>query len=468
MSVVEPASGRAWDIETPVAIVGAGACGLVAALSLREAGVECLVLEADKSPTGSTSLSSGMVPACGTRFQRDLGVDDDWRVMAADIQRKAHDGNAQDLVDAVCRESGPTIEWLADRHRVPFELVTGFLYPGHSRMRMHAPPSRTGAELMAALIAAARREGVEIATEARVTALHAEPSGWVRGLRLRRPDGRQETVGCRALVLSCCGFGANPDMIARHIPEMVDASYFGHPGNRGEAVAFGQELGAGLRHMGAYQGHGSVATPHGILITWALIMEGGIQVNRLGLRFSDESQGYSEQAVNVLAQPERVAWTIYDERIHRLGRDFEDYRNAEAAGAIKTAPTVAALASLLGLPAETLGATIGARNSGASDPWGRDFSGKPPLKAPFYAVKVTGALFHTQGGLAISPAARVLRTDGSALPNLFAGGGAAEGLSGETVDGYLSGNGLLSAVVLGRIAGCSAARLIGEPNQAAN
>jgi fumarate reductase flavoprotein subunit len=77
---------------------------------------------------------------------------------------------------------------------------------------------------------------------------------------------------------------------------------------------------------------------------------------------------------------------------------------------------------------------------------------KRALQAPFYAVKVTGALFHTQGGLDIDTHCRVLREDGSALPNLLAAGGAARGVSGNAVWGYLSGNGLLSAVAGGRIA----------------
>jgi len=44
------------------------------------------------------------------------------------------------------------------------------------------------------------------------------------------------------------------------------------------------------------------------------------------------------------------------------------------------------------------------------------------------------------------------------MANLFAGGGAACGVSGPDVSGYLSGNGLLTAVMLGRIAGTCAAR----------
>ena len=48
---------------------------------------------------------------------------------------------------------------------------------------------------------------------------------------------------------------------------------------------------------------------------------------------------------------------------------------------------------------------------------------------------------------------------GKAFPNLFAAGGAAVGVSGSRASGYLSGNGLLTATVFGRIAGQSAADL---------
>ncbi|MET0680396.1 MAG: FAD-binding protein, partial [Burkholderiales bacterium] len=61
--------------------------------------------------------------------------------------------------------------------------------------------------------------------------------------------------------------------------------------------------------------------------------------------------------------------------------------------------------------------------------------------------------------LAIDRDARVLRADGTPLPNVFAGGGAARGVSGAHVWGYLSGNGLLTAVTLGRLAGDAAAQL---------
>ncbi len=81
-------------------------------------------------------------------------------------------------------------------------------------------------------------------------------------------------------------------------------------------------------------------------------------------------------------------------------------------------------------------------NSGR-DRFGRQFTPAQSCLPPYHAVKVTGALFHTQGGLAIDGVGRVKRKDGTLLPNLFAAGGAAAGVSGSTAAGYLSGNGLL-------------------------
>jgi fumarate reductase flavoprotein subunit len=197
-----------------------------------------------------------------------------------------------------------------------------------------------------------------------------------------------------------------------------------------------------------------------------LMMEGGIQVNAAGRRFSNEQEGYSEQALAVLRQPGHLAWDIYDERIHELGMKFEDYRVAKGAGAILKARSAEELAMFTNLPSDALSETLGHCEEMAgkhtSDSFGRDFSAKPTLQPPYYAVRVSGALFHTQGGLKVDVEARVLRTDGTRLPNLFAAGGAARGLSGSGAAGYLSGNGLLSAVVLGRIAGQSAAALMSQ------
>jgi len=456
---VTPAAGVEFDGHVPVVIVGAGAAGHVAALACRDAGIECAMLERDAVPQGSTALSSGLVPAAGTSFQRAKGIDDDPARFAADIRRKAKGEADPALVEALATDIGPTVEWLAARHGVPFDVVEGFVYPGHGAMRMHGTPRRTGAELMAALARAAETAGAVALTQARVAGLFADPDGAVRGVAVERPDGTAERIGCTALVLACNGFGGNPEMVARFLPEMRDALFFGHAGNRGEGIAWGEALGAAVRHMGAYQGHGSVAVPHGILITWAVMMEGGIQVNANGERFSNEHQGYSEQSVAVLAQPGGVAFDVYDGRCHAIARQFDEYREAVAAGAVREFADADALAAAFGLPADNLRRALAMTEGRTPDPFGRDFAAKPPLVPPYFAVRVTGGLFHTQGGLVVGTDARVRRADGSALPNLFAAGGTACGVSGPAVWGYLSGNGLLAAVGLGRIAGAGAAAL---------
>ena len=448
----------------PVIIVGGGACGLVAALTLADAGIGSLVLERDALPSGSTALSSGMIPACATHLQRAAGVEDSVEMLIHDIQAKAKNQADPAVVRAVAEVSGPTVEWLIADHGIALTLVDGFLYPGFSALRMHAPPSRQGADLMSGLLRATEAVGVDVITNALVTDLITLKGGRVIGVTAQRPDGTKEKIGCQALILACNGYGGNPDMVREHIPEMAAAEYFGHPGNQGDAVQWGASLGAAVKHMGAYQGHGSVAVPHGILITWALMMEGGIQVNCFGERFSNEHRGYSEQAVDVLSQPDQVAWLVIDDRLLTLGREFEEFKLAEAAGAVRHGSNVEDLCGKTGIPGPPLEATlrqvIAYTNGELLDPHGRDFTSQAPLVSPFHAIKVTGALFHTQGGLEVDADARVLRTDKSPFPNLYAGGGAACGISGSQVSGYLSGNGLLTAVNLGRLAGQTAAKQI--------
>ena len=452
-----------FDARAQIAIIGGGACGLVAGLRAIEAGAETVVLERDARPQGSTALSSGFIPAPATRYQRAMGIRDTPDILAADIQKKAAGGADPVITAAVAKTIGPTLEWLDEKHGLEWIVLDDFLYPGHSRHRMHAVQEKTGAALITRLSAAAGDAGLPIVGNAHVTALFADGDR-ITGVQVTRPDSGQEALGCEALILACNGFGGNPDLVARHIPDIADALYFGHRGNTGDAITWGADLGAACRDLTAYQGHGSVAVDAGVLITWALMMEGGVQINTEGKRFSNEHDGYSEQSVRVIAQPGGSVWNVHDERIHQLGLGFPDYVAAVAAGAVREARDCAELAEATGLSLAALNATLdhatACAKCQAKDPHGRDFTTRPPLTPPYFAIKVTGALFHTQGGLCIDSDARVLRPDGTHLPNLLAGGGAACGVSGALVEGYLSGNGLLTAVALGDIAGRTAAGMV--------
>ena len=85
-------------------------------------------------------------------------------MFAADIQRKSHGESDQAIVDAVARGSGPLIEWLADSYGLPFDVIDNFNYPGHSALRMHGLPTRTGRELIDRLRSVAEANGIAILT----------------------------------------------------------------------------------------------------------------------------------------------------------------------------------------------------------------------------------------------------------------------------------------------------------------
>jgi fumarate reductase flavoprotein subunit len=464
MSTVVAANYEDLGTKVPLLIIGAGAAGLCAALTAKEAGAEVVVVERDATPSGSTALSAGLIPAAGTRFQRAKGIHDNPKLLATDIAHKANGEVDPVVVNAIADGSASLVEWLADRHDLPFDVIDNFNYPGHSSLRMHGLPSRTGRELIDRLRTAAELNDIVILSRSAAERLLADEEGRVTGVEIARPDATRERIGCETLILACSGFGGNPDLVRRHIPEMAGAIYFGHAGNRGHAIMWGSELGAQLTHLGAYQGHGSVATPHNILISWAVVMQGGIQVNRDGRRFSDETRGYSEQAAEVLKQLDSIAWDVFDARIAAVARQFEDFQQAEGAGAVLTADTVEDLAGAMHIPVAAFVAdwkeAEKLKLAGGQDRYGRRFFSDQQCSPPYHAVKVTGALFHTQGGLAVDPTGRVKRKNGMGFPNLFAAGGAAAGISGSTAAGYLSGNGLLTATVLGHLAGAAAARQV--------
>lgn len=456
-------SPDAFEFSVPVVIVGAGGCGMTAALAARDAGVEVLILERDRKALGTTSMSTGLIPAAGTPEQREQGIEDSPELFASDIQEKAEHGADLVVVERITRESAETIAWLQNSHGLPLTLVDGFLYPGHSVRRMFGMPNRSGEQLMAALTAAVASAGADLLTEATVRTIFVD-GGRVTGVEFERPDGEREAVGCQALILACCGFAGDQAMVERLIPELKDAVFNGHPGAKGDAIRWGEELGAAIGDISSYQGHGGLAVGHNVPILWPTIMEGGVQLNLEGERFSDETEGYSQQAVRVLAQPSGIAWTVFDERIHRMMLQFDDYQQALEAGAVIELADLAELAERCRMPLAAVEASFAeieaARASGKPDRFGRTFPESSRLAPPFRAARVTGALFHTQGGLEIDGDARVKREDGGLFPNLFAGGGAARGVSGAGAAGYMAGNGLLTATTLGKIAGRNAARLV--------
>jgi len=212
--------------------------------------------------------------------------------------------------------------------------------------------------------------------------------------------------------------------------------------------------------MGAYQGVGTHSA-FGFGLPHTVMMEGGFKVNSQGVRFENELDNLSTQAVDLMSQPGGVAWIIYDQRIHEKAASlFNEYRqNANMIATACQGDTIGELAAKAKIDLVGLQATFANVASKESGVFGREFSSDLNLKPPYFAVKVTGAIYHTQGGLCIDDTARVKKSTGGVFPNLFAGGGAARSVSGPAEWGYLPAMGLATAVVFGRIAGAEAAKI---------
>lgn len=351
--------------------------------------------------------------------------------------------------------SAPLCEWLIDDVGARMELITAYRHVGHTVERLHAPRSRRGQDLVDDLLAAVEDRDIPLAIGQGASSLTVE-NGHVVGAEVGT-----DRIMARKILLATNGFAANQGLVARWCPEIASADYFGALGSTGEAVVWGEELGAALGNMAAYQGYAAVAYPQGALLSWTTIEKGGILVGQDGRRFGNEDAGYSGFAPNVMAQGD-FAYAVYDQRIHDIAMAEEEYAEMSGMGGIRWANTTEELSAQVGINAAGLRDSIQAYNAAAgserTDDFGRAKFELAPLVAPFAIVTVKPGLFHTQGGLIVDEHARVLRPDGQPIANLFAGGGAAVGISGRAgAAGYASGNGLLTALALGRIAGLRAA-----------
>lgn len=436
-------------------VAGAGG-GLVGALRAAQHGLDVLVVEASERfrRGNNTSMSTAMIPGVGTRWQLAAGIEDSPELFVADVRLKTHGEGDERLARALAEVSGPLLEWLASF--VELELVTDFAYPGHSVHRCHSVEGRHGSVLLDHLAAAVTaHDRIDLMAPARLTDVLVDGDGAVHAAVVEHPDGTREEIGTPAVLLATNGYGADPELVARYIPEIAQAVYHGSEHSRGDALRIGSAVGAATAYLDAYQGHAALSPRSSTLVGWATVMHGGVLLDHTGRRFGDETTGYSEYAAALAARPDAAGWLVYDRRIHDLCLAFVDYRQVVESGAVVWADDPAALAVATGLPPDAVAAELAATESvvrGESvDPFGRTNLAEP-LRPPYAAAQVVPALFHTQGGLTVDGSARVLCPAGLPIPGLYASGGAAAGISGHGAAGYLAGNGLLPALGLAFLA----------------
>lgn len=443
-------------MDVDLVVAGAGG-GLAGALHAAQLGMDVLVVEADEHHLrgNNTSMSTAMIPGAGSRFQRAAGIEDSPEGFLSDIAAKTGGQADPRVATALATVSAQLVEWLADHVGMPIELADDVDYPGHSARRMHTLPGRHGSVLLQCLADAVRaHDRVDLLAPARLVGVGADRAG-SRTAVVEYPDGRREEISARAVLLATNGFGADPELVRTHLPEIAGVDYHGSAQSRGDALRIGESLGAATGCLDAYQGHAAVSAAARTLVTWTTVMQGALVVDGEGRRFGDETVGYSEYAALLAARPGGYGWIVLDERINEFCGSFTDFRDVVDSGAVRSADTLGELAERTGMSAPVLAAEVAAMaavaRGEASDPHGRTHVAAP-LDPPYQAIEVVPALFHTQGGLLVDEHGQVLDTTGAPLGGLYASGGAAVGMSGHGAAGYLAGNGLLPALGLAYLA----------------
>lgn len=448
--------------DVDIVVAGAGG-GLAGALRAAELGSRVLLIDASEHfrRGNNTSMSTAMFPGAGSRWQRKLGIEDSAEIFAADINKKTK-GTADPVTTQTLTEvSAELVEWMADSQGVDLHLITDFHYPGHSVDRCHSIEGRKGDRVLSHLLSRVDADdSIDMLVPARLVDVVIPDQGDLTAI-VEMPDGSREEIQTGSVLMATNGFGANSDMVRQYIPEIADAVYHGSDASRGDAIRIGANYGAQPAFLDAYQGHAALAVHGATLAGWATIMHGAVLVNTEGRRFGDETCGYSEYAAMLAGQPGARGWLILDDRVHEACLAFRDYQETVESGALRRAADVAELADVIEVDASVLESTLNraaaAARGESSDEFGRT-AFEDVISPPFIAIKVQPALFHTQGGLLVDGNAQVLRSDGGAVRGLYAAGGAAAGISGHGADGYLAGNGLLSAFGLSYLAGQAAAR----------
>ena len=316
---------------------------------------------------------------------------------------------------------------------------------GHSARRAHSwKEDKTITDFL--FEAVERESNIQVRFSTSVLRFQQADDGTVNGVVTE-----SGVIPAAKVILASGGFGASQELLTQYIPAVADVHFPGHQGSTGDGIGMGLSAGAALENMASFQPYPAHIGPGMRSVSPEVIMGGSIMVDPQGKRFVDETRYPGGLSNGILQLPDKQAYEILDQRLYELLPHYlEEYLTE---GLLHQAQTPRDLAGKLGIDAEGLEQTVEEYNglAGAGpDRFGR--TPPEPFKAPYYGIRVKAALYHTQGGLKVNTDGQVLRPDGSIIPNLYAGGGVATGVSGAGTEGYLPGNGQLASLGLGMLA----------------
>jgi fumarate reductase flavoprotein subunit len=456
------------ELTIDVVVLGSGATGLCAAISANENGATVILFEKLGIIGGSTAFSGGALAGAGTRFQKELGIEDDKETYMAQwrtAQASSMEGGMYpdyDLLDNFMTEGPKTIEWVVD-------------YAGHDIVhvfsdgwgeRLHWPVEagldtvsmfdyRTfigGRHYVNHLEDCARsKSGIEIILETPVRELIVNDSGDVLGVIAESKD-RIYTVNAKKVILGAGGYGSNKEMLAKYIPGSERGWGVGLScvGNTGDGMVMAEKIGAVRYEQPTVSGTGV-----GTKINNVGANNRSLYVDGKGERFINESLMSSPR----LAKQNGICWVVIDSA-EGNAKTIEALEMAIPTEEAVKGSTLEELAQAMNVPVETFVATVETYNEGVAT--GVDALGKSPERmiavetTPYYAYQIYPSWLLTMAGVKVNKNYQVLREDGSIINNLYAGGECSNrGLYNQT---YFSGTSVGYGSTSGRVAGLHAAQ----------
>ena len=363
-------AGRKWDQEADVVVIGSGAAGLPAAIIARENNASVILVEANRDIGGHAAVSTGNIPlGGGTAAQKAAGIVDspdilfrdlcDWSVVGGNGAAE-YRFNDRDIVRAFADNNVFAYDFLVAHGLTwtkPEPDRGGMTQAGKSAPRaMHAaimqyeriqtgvvePPDvgRTtsgGIGIVRPLEAAARKAGVKILLQHRMTSLIREDNAAARVVGITvEANGAKLNIRARKGVIVCTGGSSGNASFRRIFDPRLTEEYCSNAGEpyttqdaSGEIAAM--EVGASLwgtaNQTAEYGAHiskpGYIGCQHGypaMFPTWQpaskyfhLARAIGLQVhdfqdvicvNQVGVRFYDETKGaFGNAAATLEAGP---------------------------------------------------------------------------------------------------------------------------------------------------------------------
>ena len=497
---------KAKDIEetVDVVVVGAGGAGMTAAITATDAGKKVIVVESQPIAGGNSVRSTGGMNAAKTpyqdknEFKEAAGVEktlataaekyadnatitalaatvksqwdayqanpqgyfDSVELMELDTLIGGKGKNNPELVKALAENSAAAIEWLAS---IGAEVKNVGAFGGASVKRIHRPVNAdgkvtaVGAYIVPILEKNLQDRNVQFLFDTTANEIIMK-DGKAVGIKATGKDGHKVTINAKSVVIATGGFGANAEMVEKYKPELKGFATTNAEGAQGQGIEMATAVGAATVDMDQIQIHPTVHIEedgNAHLITEGLRGDGAILVNAEGKRFYDEVSTRDKVSAAIIAQPEKSAWLVVDQSMVD--------KSAVIAGYIKSGYTVTGatyeeLAKAMGVDEATFVSTMNTWNQAVEAKSDAEFNrtsfANPLTTAPYYAIKITPAVHHTMGGIAINPKAEVLNEKGEAISGLFAAGEVTGGVHGAN---RLGGNAVADFTVFGRIAGQSAA-----------